>query len=98
MEDGGARRDWSATCLCVLGQGGGRESQPRMGILTQAPNSLFSAGGCVGQMRLQPPPPADLAVVLTDVSVSLDFKLELSASPQRSVFSIKCVWGEAPNY
>lgn len=81
---------------CVCYGRAGAESQPRTSILTQAPNSLFSVGGCVGQMRLHPPPPADPPVVLTRVPVTLDFKLEPSASPQRRLF-IK--WeGKAPNY
>lgn len=46
-------------------------------------------------MRLYPHQPADLLVMLNDMSVNLHFKFELSKSPNRHIFSIK-QWGRYP--
>ena len=46
-------------------------------------------------MRLYPHHPADPLVMLNDMSVNLHFKLELSKSPNRHIFSIQ-QWGRYP--
>lgn len=85
---------------CLYWDRDGTESQHQDQHLDEKNQSLKRSllKGWVGAMRLHSPAPlADLPVMLNDMSVNLGFKLELSPSPQRPIFSIK-PWGKVPNY
>lgn len=91
MEEVASNRDPEVHRACMCWGRGETESQNQDEHLDQNNQSPKQSllNGWVGKVRLHPPPPAKRPVMLNDMSVNFDFKLELSAHPKRCIFSIK---------